>query len=252
MTKQMKPPPRRRSSGRVLGAGKTAASSAPPSAELTREQLAAEQAAYTETAGDAADPDGTQPASEPQQSQEPSNSQPPRERAAEVAPTETETDPSPPHKAPAPAVASAPQVEAPVDEAEPSPEQLPATQTSAPVDPSPSAEVAVRSAQFTGETGGPFPSASGQSGSQHEPADSPHAGSEPWAQGPGRPKDMPSAAAVLNQRTITRESLDASVASALRLKRRLKRFALDNELDHLPLGDIVTVALDDWLTERGY
>ncbi|MCA1217399.1 hypothetical protein [Streptomyces sp. 8L] len=74
----------------------------------------------------------------------------------------------------------------------------------------------------------------------------------PWAQGPGRPGDIPETAVVLNQRVITREGLDSSVPTALKLKRRLKRFALDNELDHLPISDIVTVALDDWLTARGF
>ncbi|WP_327432989.1 hypothetical protein [Streptomyces sp. NBC_01236] len=74
----------------------------------------------------------------------------------------------------------------------------------------------------------------------------------PWAQGPGRPKDIPETAVVLNQRIITRESLDSSVPAELRLKRRLKRFALDNELDHLPIGDIVSVALDEWLTARDF
>ncbi|MFE7902165.1 hypothetical protein ACFU3E_32660 [Streptomyces sp. NPDC057424] len=33
---------------------------------------------------------------------------------------------------------------------------------------------------------------------------------------------------------------------------RIKRFALDNELDHLPIGDIASVALDEWLTARGF
>ncbi|MCX5207499.1 hypothetical protein OG897_39615 [Streptomyces sp. NBC_00237] len=42
------------------------------------------------------------------------------------------------------------------------------------------------------------------------------------------------------------------MAADLRLKKRLKRFALDNDVDHLPMGDIVTVALDDWLTSRGF
>ncbi|MFE0256861.1 hypothetical protein [Streptomyces sp. NPDC059010] len=73
-----------------------------------------------------------------------------------------------------------------------------------------------------------------------------------WAQGPGRPKDIPETAVVLNQRIIARESLDSSVPAALKLKKRLKRFALDNELDHLPIGDIVSVALDEWLTTRGF
>jgi hypothetical protein len=70
--------------------------------------------------------------------------------------------------------------------------------------------------------------------------------------GSGRPKDIPEAAVVLNQRIIARESLDSSVPAALKLKKRIKRFALDNELDHLPIGDIVSVALDEWLTTRGF
>ncbi|MFJ8636787.1 hypothetical protein [Streptomyces sp. NPDC093568] len=74
----------------------------------------------------------------------------------------------------------------------------------------------------------------------------------PYAHGPGRPKDIPEAAVVLNQRIIARESLDSSVPAALKLKKRLKRFALDNELDHLPIGDIVSVALDEWLSARGF
>ncbi|MFD9510655.1 hypothetical protein [Streptomyces mirabilis] len=74
----------------------------------------------------------------------------------------------------------------------------------------------------------------------------------PWAQGPGRPGDIPDVAVLLNQRVITRESLDSSVPAALKLKRRIKRFALDNELDHLPIGDIVGVAMDEWLTTRGF
>ncbi|MFF4804425.1 hypothetical protein ACFY1U_39645 [Streptomyces sp. NPDC001351] len=74
----------------------------------------------------------------------------------------------------------------------------------------------------------------------------------PHAHGPGRPKDIPEVAVVLNQRIIHRESLDSSVPAALKLKRRIKRFALDNELDHLPIGDIVAVAMDEWLTTRGF
>ncbi|MCC9705524.1 hypothetical protein E4N62_09750 [Streptomyces sp. MNU76] len=89
---------------------------------------------------------------------------------------------------------------------------------------------------------------------QEQDAQSQEAPSEgtAWAQGSGRPKDIPEAAVVLNQRIIARESLDSSVPAALKLKKRLKRFALDNELDHLPIGDIVSVALDEWLTTRGF
>ncbi|MER5195641.1 hypothetical protein ACWD3J_06450 [Streptomyces sp. NPDC002755] len=84
-----------------------------------------------------------------------------------------------------------------------------------------------------------------------QPEASPSEGT-PWAHGPGRPKDIPETAVILNQRIITRESLDSSVPAALKLKKRIKRFALDNELDHLPIGDIVSVALDEWLTARGF
>ncbi|OAH14382.1 hypothetical protein [Streptomyces jeddahensis] len=70
--------------------------------------------------------------------------------------------------------------------------------------------------------------------------------------GSGRPKDVPEVAVILNQRIIARESLDSSVPAALKLKSRIKRFALDNELDHLPIGDIVSVALDEWLSARGF
>ncbi|MEW1657840.1 hypothetical protein [Streptomyces sp. NPDC093707] len=74
----------------------------------------------------------------------------------------------------------------------------------------------------------------------------------PWSPGPGRPANLPTPADVLNRRSVARESLDASVAAELKLKKRLKRFALDNDLENLPLGDVVSVAIDDWLTARGY
>lgn len=100
-----------------------------------------------------------------------------------------------------------------------------------------------------------FPVRAGAPGAQYEQ----HVSSDPFsgegtpsAQGSGRPKDIPEAAIVLNQRIIARESLDASIPAALKIKKRIKRFALDNELDHLPIGDIVSVALDEWLTTRGF
>ena len=40
----------------------------------------------------------------------------------------------------------------------------------------------------------------------------------PWAHGPGRPKDIPETAVILNQRIITRESLDSSVPTGSILK----------------------------------
>ncbi|WP_405542512.1 hypothetical protein OG478_12555 [Streptomyces phaeochromogenes] len=119
----------------------------------------------------------------------------------------------------------------------------------------PTAEVAVRPAVPPISGGTAFPVSADVPGAyQGQDARAQAAPSEetPWAQGPGRPKDIPEAAVVLNQRIIARESLDSSVPAALKLKKRIKRFALDNELDHLPMGDIVSVALDEWLTARGF
>ncbi|WP_079053308.1 hypothetical protein [Streptomyces phaeochromogenes] len=119
---------------------------------------------------------------------------------------------------------------------------------------SPTFEVAVRPAASAVPGGTAFPARTDAPGTHQEHGRSEAAPSEgtPWAQGPGRPKAIPETAVVLNQRIITRESLDSSVPAALKLKRRIKRFALDNELDHLPTGDIVAVALDEWLTARGF
>ena len=119
----------------------------------------------------------------------------------------------------------------------------------------PTAEVAIRpavplaaaSTAFPIRPDGPAPHQAQDTRPQEAPSEG-----APYAHGPGRPENIPQAAVVLNQRIITRESLDSSVPAALKLKKRIKRFALDNELDHLPIGDIVSVALDEWLTARGF
>jgi hypothetical protein len=251
MTEPMKPPPRRRKSGRVLGATKQAqASSPPPSAELTREELKAEQAAAAaadtgERLGDTSGSGNVQ-----QQSQSPSVESPPAGPPTHTAPAEQERSHSPAQDAPD--EASAAETESPALAPASRPESTAAAQAPAQPEPSPPTEVVVRPTPFEDEVARPDAAASGTPGTQHEQTEPPHAQGQSWVQGPGRPKNIPSAAAVLNQRTIKRESLDASLAAELRLKRRLRRLALDNELDHLPLGDIVTVALDDWVTERGY
>jgi hypothetical protein len=61
-----------------------------------------------------------------------------------------------------------------------------------------------------------------------------------------RPSKDPEDAVVLNLRVITRESLYSSVPAALKPKRRIKCFALDNGLDHLPLGDMPRPRLSRW------
>jgi hypothetical protein len=119
----------------------------------------------------------------------------------------------------------------------------------------PAAEVAIRPAVPAAAGGTAFPvrtEGPGADQEQHARSQEAHSEGAPYAHGPGRPKDVPEVAVVLNQRIIARESLDSSVPTALKLKKRIKRFALDNELDHLPIGDIVSVALDEWLTARGF
>lgn len=139
--------------------------------------------------------------------------------------------------------------------AEPAPRHGPSHIMSAAPDVAPAAEVAVRQAASPVAGGTAFPVRTDVPGSHQEqywrPEAAPSEGT-PWSHGPGRPKDIPETAVILNQRIITRESLDSSVPAALKLKKRIKRFALDNELDHLPIGDIVSVALDEWLTARGF
>ncbi|MFE9444226.1 hypothetical protein ACFYO2_35765 [Streptomyces sp. NPDC006602] len=117
------------------------------------------------------------------------------------------------------------------------------------------AEVAIHSTVLPVKGAAAFPVSAGAANPQHEQqagSDTAPSNGTSWEHGAGRPKDIPEAAVVLNQRIIARESLDSSVPAALKLKRRIKRFALDNELDHLPMGDIVSVALDEWLTTRGF
>ncbi|MFF7642872.1 hypothetical protein [Streptomyces canus] len=256
-------PPARRTTGRTLGgAKKTTPPPPPPAAELTAEQFAAER--------DAAEPQASAGAETETQ---PSAATAPHEKRI---PDRVETStPSPEHIAPPleqgeNAATSSPgsgletrQVHAapmsPVGVAptvtEQAPPSTPTPHTAVPVTAAVAAEVAVRQAvapatsstTFPLGAGAPLPQQEQQFDSGSAPSDGP-----PWTQGPGRPHDIPETAVVLNQRIIARESLDASVPAALRLKRRIKRFALDNELDHLPIGDILCVALDDWLTARGF
>ncbi|MYX27668.1 hypothetical protein GTY75_13595 [Streptomyces sp. SID8381] len=279
MSERMKPPARR--ADRTLGGGtkKATPPPPPPAAELTPEQYAAEQAAT--------DGEGPLPAIEPQVQPAPSvvpveaSARDQAKAAPEVAQTSaqpTAEAPSDPVPEPADSQPVRPAVVAPKAEtqsagipverqvtpmalaAEPAAPALQPTQPTGPVaqhSPSaaPAAEVALRPAAppTTGGSGFPVRTDVPQA-HQEQDAQSQAAPSEgtPWAQGPGRPKDIPETAVVLNQRIITRESLDSSVPSALKLKKRIKRFALDNELDHLPIGDIVSVALDEWLTARGF
>lgn len=281
MTERMKPPARR-TGGRTLGgASKTTPPPPPPAAELTPEQYAAEQAA---TPGE-----GRPAAREPQGQPAPSTVPNPEGSAqgrAEAMPEVAQTSAKPTAEAPSgpvpepaasqpvrPAVATKAETESPgqpmewqvppvLPAAEPAAPAIQPTQPAAPQHGTPAApgaawgaELALRPADSPAAGGNGFPVRSDVSSAhQEQDAQSQAAPSEgtPWAQGSGRPKDIPETAVVLNQRIIARESLDSSVPAALKLKKRLKRFALDNELDHLPIGDIVSVALDEWLTTRGF
>lgn len=287
MTERMKPPARR--TGRALGgAKKTAPPPPPPAAELTPEQFAAEQAA----AQGHGQPTASAPQVQPSPPIAPieASAQGPTETSAEVAQTAAQptvgVSPSGSEQEPIPSQPSRPAVVAPetgtesagepvewrlwgavsaaetaasADQppqlAEPVAQHGPSPVTSAASAAAPSAEVAVRATVPPMAGGTAFPVRTDGPGSyQEQDARSHEAPSEgtPYAHGPGRPKDIPDVAVVLNQRIIARESLDSSVPAALKLKKRIKRFALDNELDHLPIGDIVSVALDEWLTARGF
>ncbi|MEU0945635.1 hypothetical protein ABZ379_23070 [Streptomyces canus] len=285
MTERMKPPTRR-TSGRTLGGAKnTTPPPPPPAAELTPEQYAAEQAA---TPGEGRPAAAGEPQVQPAPSNVPNPDGSPQGRA-EAMPEVAQTSAKPAAEAPSGFVpepaASQPvrqavaateagtespgqpmerQVPPVLPAAEPVAPAIQPTQPAAPVvqhgtSTAPGsgwgAEVALRPGGSPAAGGNGFPVRSDVPGAhQEQNAQSQAAPSEgtPWAQGSGRPKDIPETAVVLNQRIIARESLDSSVPAALKLKKRLKRFALDNELDHLPIGDIVSVALDEWLTTRGF
>ncbi|MFG2566674.1 hypothetical protein ACGFR6_14680 [Streptomyces sp. NPDC048567] len=278
MSERMKPPARR--TGRALGGAKKATPPPPPpAAELTPEQYAAEQAATPgESLPAAAEPQvqsapsavlveastqgrteavpevtqaSTQPTAEARSGrvQEPAVVTPEMRMEAAAERVERQVPYGTPGAEP-----TAPAVQ-PTQPTEHGSQHEPSHVTSPPPGAGPAAEVAVRPAVPPVAGGTTFPVRTDGPGShQHQDARSQEAPSEgtPYAHGPGRPKDVPEVAVVLNQRMIARESLDSSVPTALKLKKRIKRFALDNELDYLPIGDIVAVALDEWLTTRGF
>ncbi|WP_143674314.1 MULTISPECIES: hypothetical protein [Streptomyces] len=284
MSERMKPLTRR--TGRTLGGAKKATPPPPPpAAELTPEQYAAEQAAAQgegrPPAGEAqvqpgpsalpaeasaqgrtgAVPEVAQTAAQPTAEApsgpvpEPAASQP-THPAVDVPEARTESAGMPVERQ-VPLVVPAPEPAAPAVQAtqpaEPVAQHGPPAVTSAVAGAAPAAEVAIRPAVPPAAGGTAFPVRTDGPGHQEQHARSQDAPSEgaPYAHGPGRP-NVPEVAVVLNQRIIARESLDSSVPAALKLKKRIKRFALDNELDHLPIGDIVSVALDEWLTARGF
>ncbi|MDX2543383.1 hypothetical protein ACOT81_43160 [Streptomyces sp. WI04-05B] len=285
-----KPPARR--TGRALGgAKKTTPPPPPPAAELTPEQFATEQAAAQgEGRPDASEPQ-VQPAGSSvpigvSAAQDPTEmmaevAQAPVAPRVEAAPGSPVRDPAASQPARPAVVASEAGTESPVVSMEGQAlgqTVAPAAQPSVPAaQPTPSAEhvsqhgasqdtgaalgvahtaeVAIHSTVLPVTGAAAFPVSAGAANPQHEQqarSDTAPSNGTSWKHGSGRPKDIPEAAVILNQRIIARESLDSSVPAALKLKKRIKRFALDNELDHLPMGDIVSVALDEWLTIRGF
>ncbi|MCM2390973.1 hypothetical protein [Streptomyces albipurpureus] len=216
MTDQIKPPPRRRSAGRVLGGAKKVQSPAPPpTAELTREQLAAEQSAQVDT-GASTPPASSEVVPEPVQPAE-----------APVEPREAVT---------------------PVEH---SGGGLPSPVATATYEGRPAEIIVHTEPPVPVADSNPFPASTGSENGKM-PSEGMESESIRWAQGTGRPQGIPTAEAVLNQRHIARESLDISAPVQLRLKKRLKRLALDNDLDHLPLSDVVTVLLDEALSAHGF
>ncbi|MGW0633274.1 hypothetical protein [Streptomyces sp. NPDC002758] len=281
-------PPTRRTGGRALGgAKKTAPPPPPPAAELTPERFAVEQAAAQDEGRPVPDEseaqhysttpvataaqgyptgvvfEGSQPQAPPTvdvASSGPGQASVAQPASPAAVDTAVQSVPSGhPTQGQEQFVARATGPAVPAVQAAPLVEQVPQAGLARAASPttrvSPTAEVAVRPADSPVLGGTAFPVRSDVPVSHQEQRTrgeaTPSEGT-PWAQGPGRPEDIPETAAVLNQRIITRESLDSSVPAALKLKKRIKRFALDNELDHLPIGDIVSVALDEWLTTRGF
>ncbi|NNN33191.1 hypothetical protein HLK59_23095 [Streptomyces sp. S3(2020)] len=248
-------PPTRRTGGRALGGTKkTTPPPPPPTAELTPEQFAAEQdTAQGEMVGAGTPRVEHTPAAAAFEAPAQNLTE-----AVEAAEARTESADGLAERQPRP-VALAPQSEAlgspPNQPAESDDQDSPPHAALALSGTAPTAEVAIRQAVTPAAAGTAFPfRPDGPVSHQAQKARAQEAPSEgaPYAHGPGRPENIPEAAVVLNQRIITRESLDSSAPAALKLKKRIKRFALDNELDHLPIGDIVSVALDEWLTARGF
>ncbi|MET7701462.1 hypothetical protein [Streptomyces sp. NPDC005485] len=282
-----KPPPRR--TGRTLGGAKKTTPPPPPGAELTPEQIATDKTiAQDEIRPAPASEPQVQPA--PSTAPVEESAQDRTETVPEAAQTSIEPTVEAALNAPAREAAGSqwaptataarqpwqPPAGEPVEQQVPPPDPtaeataltVPSLQfpehasqygsaPSASTAPSatPLAEVAIRPAgsPVAGTTSFPVRTeAPGPHRDQNRRPDSAPSEGTPWAHGPGRPRDIPETAVILNQRIIPRESLDSSVPAALKLKKRIKRFALDNELDHLPIGDIVSVALDEWLTTRGF
>ncbi|MEU0434487.1 hypothetical protein ABZ153_23120 [Streptomyces sp. NPDC006290] len=244
-------PPARRTGGRTLGgAKKTTPPPPPPTAELTPEQFATEQAT---TQGEVIAAGAPRVQHAPPAAAFETQAQN-LAQTVEAAKARTEGADGSAKRQPPP-VTSAPQSGSqPKQPAEPDGRNSPSHAETAVSGTAPTAEMAIRPA-VTPAAGTTFPfKPDGLEPHQAQDARAQEAPSEgaPYAHGPGRPENIPEAAVVLNRRIITRESLDSSVPAALKLKKRIKRFALDNELDHLPIGDIVSVALDEWLTARGF
>ncbi|MEU9207679.1 hypothetical protein AB0D27_06905 [Streptomyces sp. NPDC048415] len=288
MTDRMKPPARR-TTGRTLGgAKKTTPPPPPPAAELTPEQFAAERAADQGDGRPAANESQVEPA--PSTVPVEGSAQGRTETSPEVlaATPQPTVEGTPDGRDPEPAVNQPLHPATPAPDARWQSAKKPAEQQASPAVPAAApvlptvhgdqptgqavqpgtlhattatpavavaGEVAVRQTVAPMAGGTTFPVRTDGQRTRQEQDERTHSApsqSAPWTQGSGRPQDIPEAAVVLNQRIITRESLDSSVPAALKLKKRLKRFALDNELDHLPIGDIVSVALDEWLTARGF
>ncbi|MCZ4605883.1 hypothetical protein O3S80_19425 [Streptomyces sp. Lzd4kr] len=242
---RMKPPTRR--TGRALGGvKKTAPPPAPPAAELTAEQFAAEQAAAQGEGRPVVDrpedrpsiptlPVETSAHGRSEAPQPPTGATVKGVHSASLAESAT-SQPAHPVVVPAELETESAGEGGERQVQHESPPDGPAVRPTQPTKPdarnslsptlspsadvAPAAEVAVRSAAtalaggtaFPVKSGGPVPHQEQYVRSEAAPSKG-----TPWAHGPGRPADIPETAAILNQRIITRESLDSSVPAALNL-----------------------------------
>lgn len=76
----------------------------------------------------------------------------------------------------------------------------------------------------------------------------------PWNTyvGPGTPENLARAEDALQERFIDREPLKWQTPTALQLNQRLAMYRVMNRLTKVPVGDIVTVAVDRWLRVMQY
>ncbi|MFR9675740.1 hypothetical protein [Streptomyces sp. TR02-1] len=168
-------------------------------------------------------PEPARPAAPPAPGPAPVTEPPPSAPSGRTA----EAPPAPPRPEPEPAPAAAEPQQAPVAEEKPPPAPEPAR---------PASEPSVTGAELARHMASAAPAPAAE-------------GAPQWDQytPPPVPEGFPRAENVLLQRFIDREPLNASVPEPLQIAHRLQLLKVVSRINHIPQGDLVTVALDWWL-----